>query len=225
MNLSSFIIFIGTGLLVACNNGTNENSDLKLTTPQHESQENSGITQLVDGTRRSEDRKEERRKEKRAQAEKPEKNSGDSIEDKSLEELTQRFIEKAEIVAARRINVEKALDGYKVVKALPAKGLHEAHAKCEKISELVGFLKETSTPKKPFDGLRHHFRKELVSARDSMLKENGVKSCGAVKNLLASLPTSAPEAQTLADEAVPEIDLADSEAVKTEQVASTTTIK
>ena len=123
----------------------------------------------------------------------------------------QSFIEKADVTEKRKSNVESALARLREVKALPNKGLMQANAKCTKISETVKYLKDTNSPARPFAGLRQKFRRSLHAERVELLKANGVKSCGAVYKLVASLPPSAPEPTIAADEAPPAADAIDPE--------------
>lgn len=127
------------------------------------------------------------------------------------QKAAEKKIEAANIVAARKKNIEKALEDLRAVKALPNKGLMQAHAKCNKISEAIQFLKSTNSPKRPFAGMRQKFRRSLRAERNEVLKVNEVKSCGAVKKLVASLPPAAPEPAAVADEAVPAVDVIDPE--------------
>jgi hypothetical protein len=119
--------------------------------------------------------------------------------------------ETAQVKEMRKSNVESALKKLREVQKLPNKGLKQAFEKCNKISEAVNFLKDTRSPKYPFNHLRQKFRRALRAERQAVLNANDVKSCGAVKNLVASLPPSTPEPATAADEVLPVVDGIDPE--------------
>jgi len=106
----------------------------------------------------------------------------------------------------RKANLGSAVLAFRDVKKLPNKGLPELLAKCTAIGEAKTTLKETNSPKRPFDGSRKAFLRGLERQRDTALKVNGVKSCGAARKLAASLPA---EPWDPADEVIDEVDQID----------------
>ena len=131
-------------------------------------------------------------------------NKKQTIAEKAKEKIKEN--KKVSINTQKRAeNVSKALQKLREVRAKSSKGLLQAKAKCDSISEAVGILKSTNSPKRPFDGMRKQFRKALKAERDETLKVNGFVSCAKVKNAVASLPQAAPAPATLADEVVPAV--------------------
>lgn len=119
-------------------------------------------------------------------------------------------IRKQEKIAQRQLqrqsNLTMAVANLKDVRAMPSKGLYEAKAKCDAISAAIAFLKSTTQPVRPFDGMRKDFRRALKAERDEVLRENKFTSCAAATQAIASIPVPA---ESLADEEVVLVDAAD----------------
>jgi colicin import membrane protein len=109
----------------------------------------------------------------------------------------------------RQSNLSAALEHKKKVAAMPNKGLLEANAKCDAISEAVSFIKGTNQPPRPFDGKRHNFLVALRAERNKVLRVNGIKDCKSVKAAVASLPPAPTAPVEPADETMAVEDIED----------------
>ena len=141
------------------------------------------------------------------EAKKEEKKKGGVVQKAKQAIKKQERITKKSI--KQKNNLTNAMNNLKAVRAMPARGLLQAKAKCDAISQGVQFLKSTKSPARPFDGQRARFRAALKKQRAEILQVNKVTSCGAIHKLAASLPASAPEPQLPADEEVPAVDMED----------------
>lgn len=112
---------------------------------------------------------------------------------------------KARNLNKRIDNLGAAMVALRDVRKLPNKGLPEILAKCKAIRDAKTMLKETNSPKRPFDGSRKGFLSALDRQRNIALKASGVVSCGAARNLAAGLPPTAPVPEDVADEEISDV--------------------
>lgn len=138
------------------------------------------------------------------------KESDKKKQKKQVIKRAEAAIRKQEKLGQRQVqrqgNLTMAVTNLKDIRAMPSKGRNESKAKCDAISAAVAFLKRTSQPARPFDGMRNDFRRALKLERDKVLRENKLKSCAAAAIANNSLPVSDV---TMADEEIPAFDIED----------------
>jgi len=143
---------------------------------------------------------------------------------KNLVERAKKAFKKQGRLSAKHVQRQNNLVtgvGYlQNVKLMPSVGLDAAHNKCQHISEGIQFLKSTTTPSRPFAGLRSNLRAALAKERKKVAEANGFSTCKDVATAFALVNRALPPQDVVADEPVPEIDAEDN--VASEVVAQET---